>query len=1158
MSERQSYESRLADLKLKRFASHWQSNLGQVADCDNGEPHSRGNDSVSPGKSENTQRSALSVFKGLRVGRAGMIWGYDGMLLGKVKDDSLADLEELEGCPLNEKGEVLDEDGHKIGQAIVHETFAGTRLKNTREHTFYKMRPDENGRYHCPYAALEVCWYRPQKLKSNFDKHLDSHLKPYRCNFGECVDTQFSSSGCLLRHEREVHGMQKNKARTYLVHSHDGFEPSEETTTPSYLRRSSHRDAAADRMYEPPKNPHLCSFQDCDHFSCNKLEDEEDVSEHVIKGPHVLAPPITAYGRTPPSTSNDNVGRKGFDFFDTHDEPKPTITSGPRYHSKLTTIPTRIDPEQPKEAIKEHNERIMVDVDFLHKLESKISDLQSRVEECEGAPFSLSNSLISDSGDSAEADSVSDLGHGGGRAARYAQNSDDEIIIREPEAKKTKQGAKLVGGPSLEIARWNHFGENQRFEAVRDGMPSHPVLVFPPDRPLLTAVSEYDCHNQFWRRRVEVASPAFFDLLKEVSQHNMSDIALHEGVVYLMEPLMGLFLNRKQLMDYVENTDESTQAKEHAEFILNFLKSDFSDISRVLDNFDSVTPPNLVKYCDLWMLYRPGTTVYSHANGEWEAFVVDDLDGMQIRKPSQNNRHALTRLDIRAWSMNFDGEVFGRVWSIHCVAPFHGVRDINSLALVPEKFLLDGNAIKESLLSRGKLFRKFQVQHCQESEISPSKSTRVMVDHLTYQRRNGWLISIDGKYGPSSAKNRSWNDNKYSDWDTSDEAFDRRPRRYTPQRSLVRHFEDEYCSRDYELESIDKPEDTQAEPCRRYSTDRPSRVVVHEFERYDLIRPDAEMDELTLMLFPQHVRGFCFRDKVWKFLNISQLKPVSFRKNAWGRLVLDEEYKDILETVVSSHVEKVAGLRGSAGGKGLSILLHGEPGVGKTLTAESIAIQFGKPLFPVTCSDIGTSLTRFEEKLEEIADYATTWGAILLFDEADVLLQARRDYECANLKRNDLISSFARFIEYYQGIVFITTNRVSRFDDALMPRIDITLGLPSLDRGRRLEVWHNHIQHLFDEGSVNASQSANLLRLAEQKWSKEKMNGHQIKKAVNTAKILADKKGRVLGAGEVETMLKLGREFEERVGYSQMEKQEETGTEKDKDDLGGFEQVEKP
>ena len=70
-----------------------------------------------------------------------------------------------------------------------------------------------------------------------------------------------------------------------------------------------------------------------------------------------------------------------------------------------------------------------------------------------------------------------------------------------------------------------------------------------------------------------------------------------------------------------------------------------------------------------------------------------------------------------------------------------------------------------------------------------------------------------------------------------------------------------------------------------------------------------------------------------EFLNVSQLTPVSFQKNAWDRLVLDGEYKDVLETIVSSHIDKVAGLKGSASGKGLSILLHGETGVGKTLTA---------------------------------------------------------------------------------------------------------------------------------------------------------------------------------------------------------------------------------
>lgn len=182
----------------------------------------------------------------------------------------------------------------------------------------------------------------------------------------------------------------------------------------------------------------------------------------------------------------------------------------------------------------------------------------------------------------------------------------------------------------------------------------------------------------------------------------------------------------------------------------------------------------------------------------------------------------------------------------------------------------------------------------------------------------------------------------------------------------------------------------------------------------------------------------------------------------------------------------------------------------------------------------------------------------MLFDEADVLVQARRDYECANLKRNDLVSSFLRFIEYYQGIVFIATNRVSKFDEALIPRIDINIGLPPLDRGHRAQIWRNQIQDLFDEGILNASQSADLQLLAQQKWSKDDMNGHQIKKAVRSARILAAKKGKTLGNKQIETMLKMEKGFEESVGLPEKEKEKRAGNEKGKEDLEGFEQVEKP
>ena len=51
----------------------------------------------------------------------------------------------------------------------------------------------------------------PTILTSILSKHLDSHLKPYRCKQQGCAENPFSSTACLLRHEREAHGMHNHK-----------------------------------------------------------------------------------------------------------------------------------------------------------------------------------------------------------------------------------------------------------------------------------------------------------------------------------------------------------------------------------------------------------------------------------------------------------------------------------------------------------------------------------------------------------------------------------------------------------------------------------------------------------------------------------------------------------------------------------------------------------------------------------------------------------------------------------------------------------------------------------------------------------------------------------------------------------------------------------
>lgn len=62
-----------------------------------------------------------------------------------------------------------------------------------------------------------------------------------------------------------------------------------------------------------------------------------------------------------------------------------------------------------------------------------------------------------------------------------------------------------------------------------------------------------------------------------------------------------------------------------------------------------------------------------------------------------------------------------------------------------------------------------------------------------------------------------------------------------------------------------------------------------------------------------------------------------------------------------------------------------------------------------------------ESDLETILDICHAWGAILLLDEADVFLEKRNMHD---IYRNALVSIFLRQLEYFQGILFLTTNRV--------------------------------------------------------------------------------------------------------------------------------------
>jgi hypothetical protein len=76
---------------------------------------------------------------------------------------------------------------------------------------------------------------------------------------------------------------------------------------------------------------------------------------------------------------------------------------------------------------------------------------------------------------------------------------------------------------------------------------------------------------------------------------------------------------------------------------------------------------------------------------------------------------------------------------------------------------------------------------------------------------------------------------------------------------------------------------------------------------------------------------------------------------------------------------------------------------------------------------LGSSSEDVDDALTEILELAQRWKAVVLLDEADVFLSQRSE---TDVERNALVSIFLRQLEYYQGIIFLTTNLVSQCDAA--------------------------------------------------------------------------------------------------------------------------------
>ena len=117
-----------------------------------------------------------------------------------------------------------------------------------------------------------------------------------------------------------------------------------------------------------------------------------------------------------------------------------------------------------------------------------------------------------------------------------------------------------------------------------------------------------------------------------------------------------------------------------------------------------------------------------------------------------------------------------------------------------------------------------------------------------------------------------------------------------------------------------------------------------------------------------------------------------------------------------------------------------------------------------------------------------------------------------DLKRNAIVSVFLRVLEYYSGILFLTTNRVGTFDPAFRSRIHMSFFYPKLGLKATLEIWEMNLKRtkrFYENMEVKPKERQKILAFAEEHFMecealKTTWNGRQIRNTFQTAIALAE------------------------------------------------------
>ncbi|KAB2572574.1 hypothetical protein DBV05_g8736 [Lasiodiplodia theobromae] len=486
--------------------------------------------------------------------------------------------------------------------------------------------------------------------------------------------------------------------------------------------------------------------------------------------------------------------------------------------------------------------------------------------------------------------------------------------------------------------------------------------------------------------------------------------------------------------------------------------------------------------------------------------------------------------------LDFDGSAFIVRSDQFVINSFEGEQEITSLPFYPWRFTRDHAKLRERLIRRGREFVKYtEFRH------------RYHVGPTLQRTPDGYEVSMSPEY-------RTWPDRNVGYFEGEviidfKHAFKERPSFCLKSKHQLLETDPDEIKEDYnfvvwenrgnEIMAEDRPEkidnDSAIEDLRTedHMQSQPAfesgklsvDILVGNVSEQSVPAP-GDLPDDDLMLLPERVFGYNLKARSFQQLSIHNLKEIPQRLDGYDRLKLPGSVKQLVRGLVQSHAMKPNATSSTpeqealdydvvhGKGRGLILLLHGVPGVGKTSTAETVAESLRMPLWPIVCGDLGTNSSMVDRSLTEICGLADHWGCVLLLDEADVFLAQRNDRD---LEQNALASVFLRQLEWFSGILILTTNRVGVIDDAFKSRIHMTLYYPPLDLEQTIEIWKMNLERAerIDELRTRGTDRPRMRikrekildyakeQFKENRYGRGQWNGRQIRNAFQTASGLA-------------------------------------------------------